>query len=665
MLAGNGGSGRRACARPVFIGAVAGALAVILLLFSSLVRGQDTMTPTTGIILSASPTSLSEGASSVTFTISARFASGTDIPNRVINYTIAFPSGISATPNTLTGSVTIMGGQSSGSATHASLTLSGMDNNVVDTSARNITISGSAPATWLSPPTIHSASVPITDDDNVVSLALSAAGSALSEVAERSVTAVTVTASLPAGTTASTSATDLTIAVGGGGSDTAVSGTDFTAAPSSFTLTIPANSLSGTATFNLTAADTIPAGGSKTLTVSGTASGFTFTNSPSLTITDSPVEPTDPTEPSTPTGPTGPPPPTGPTGPTGPPPPRPPDPFSSTNPTLAELLPGWSACLGAAAVATRFTDVADWDADPAIRCVTYYRITKGRTPTRFSPVELLPRWQMALFLYRAAAPAGVSLPPEPAEQGFTDIGGLEEEARAAANTVAGLGIMPGTAAREFDPQGLVSRRSMALILHEFLQAATLQPGVTLAGGSAPTGFNDLDGLSLDERRAVGRLFALGIVRGATAGSFAPEDIVTRVQMVRFIARALAFTIARPAGVTIQADQSTASGHAVDLVASVRDEDFRPVPSVPVDLFKAFSSGEVFTDDGRCRPGELLVVTGSQACLVDEDDPVTGATGDVRVRVEGTASGQRVWAWTGAVGDALSAGVRFGHLMFVL
>ncbi len=657
MLAGNGGSGRRVLPRPIFIGAVIGVLAAVALLPAlPSVRGQEG-TPTTGIILEATPASLSEGASSVTFNITVRYASGTGIQNLPINYTIAFPSGITPNPNTLTGSVTIPAGGSSASVSHTALSLSGMDNNVIDASPRNITISGAAQVSP-NPPTVHSETIPITDNDNTVSLALSAGGSALSQVDERSVTEVTVTASLPAGTTAPSTASTLTIAVGGAMGDTAVSGTDFTASPSSFTLTIPANSLSGTATFNLTAAGAIPDGGSKTLTVSGSASGFIFTNA-MLTIADAPLAPVGPRETAEPIGPAPP-------GPSLPPPPRPPDPFSSTVPTLAELLPGWSACLGAASVATRFTDVADWDADPAIRCVTYYRITKGRTPTRFSPVELLPRWQMALFLYRAAVPAGAGLPPEPAEQGFTDIGGLSEEARNAANALAGAGIMPGTAEGRFDPQGLVSRRSMALILYEFLQAATLQQGVSATGASGPTGFNDLDELSPAERQAVGRLFALGIVRGAAPGSFAPEDTVTRVQMVRFIARALAYTITRPAGVTIQADRSTASGHAVDLVASVRDEDFRPVTSVPVDLFKSSASGEVFTDDGRCRSTvELVPVAGSHACRVDDDDPVTGPTGDVRLRVEGAASGQRVWAWTGAVGDVMSDRFRFGHLMFVL
>lgn len=649
---------------------MAGIAAGALLLIAPSAGGQEVI-PTTGIILSASPTSLSEGASSVSFTIRARFASGSgDITSRQVDYTIAFPSGITPSPNTLTGMVTIPMGSADASVNHTGLTLSGMDNNVIDSTARNITISGSVAAAPSL--TVHSATVPITDDDNAVTLTLSSGGSALSEVTEGSSTTVTVTASLPAGTTAPASQTALTITVGGAAADTAAAGTDFTAV-GPFALNIPSGSLSGTADFTLAALSAIPDGDSRTLTVSGAASGFTFINA-GLTINAAPPapvdpDPTDPTEPTGPTGPTDPTEPTGPAGPTGPsapPPGRPEDPYIPPR-SLADSLPGWSACLGPSGVATRFADVADWDADPAIRCAAYYRITKGRTPTMFAPTELVPRWQMALFLYRAAVPAGVALPAEPTERGFTDVDGLSEEARAAANSLAELGIMPGVTDAKFDPQALVSRRSMALLIYEFLRAARLQPGAAVTGDPAPgpTGFNDLGELSPAERRAVARLFALGVVQGVSENSFAPEDTVTRVQMVRFIARALGFTAARPAGVSLQADRSTASGRSVDLVASVRDANFRPVVGARVDLFKAFRSGEVFGDTGRCLSAGLVVVAGGQVCQVDAEDPVTGSTGDARVRLEGVTSGQRVWAWTGAVGDEMSDLVRFSKLMFTL
>ena len=767
------------------IGLAAATLAAALLLgIAPGVQAQEggitptpTPTCTTGIMLSATttPTTLSEGASTVSIVITAGWVSGTDTTDRAVTYTIAFPSGVTTSPTTLTGTVTIPMNMSSSSAvTHATLTLTGLDNTVID-SARTVTISGSVAGTSIN---VCSATIPITDNDNTVTLALSSGGSALSEVDEGSSTQVTVTASLPSGTTAPTSNTDLTIAVGGDASDTAASGTDFTAvtdfnlripanmlsgtanftlaslntipfrgsksltvsgsstgfvvngaqltindqttvtlslrsggsalssvvegsttqvtvraslpsgatasasasdltitvggvagdsaasgtdftAVTPFTLTIPANALSGTANFTLVSANTIPTGSLKRLTVSSSTTGIDVTGA-QLTITARPETPTVPTE----TVPPSPPP---------PPPPsssstrRPPSPSldeAQTSLTLADTLPDWSACLGPARRSTRFTDVADWDADPAIRCATYYRITVGRTPTLFAPTEEVPRWQMALFMYRALGPAGVDTPAE-SDQGFTDLGGLSEEARRAANMVAQLGIMPGAGEGRFDPQGLVSRRSMALILHGFMQAAVLQTGVTLGGDSAATGFTDLAGLSTAERRAVGSLYALGVVRGAVAGTFAPDDTVTRVQMVRVIARALAYTIVRPAGVSMQADRGTAVERAVDLVISVRDADFLPMPGARVDIFFARDAGDAFTDAGRCVTGLLSPLAGTQVCQVDRGDPAVGPVGDLRMRITGIISGQRVWAWSGTEGARVTDLVRFARLMFVL
>lgn len=644
--------------------AVANAVAVLLVASAVLLvarggQGQEGQ-PTTGIILSAAPANLSEGASSVAFTINARWATGTaDLTNRTVNYAIALPSGASVTPNTLTGTVTISSGQVNGSSTHTSLTFSNLDNSAVDTTARNITISGSVSGAPSIP--VHSATVPIIDNDNAVALTLSAAGSALSQVTEGSTTRVTVTASLPSGTTAPTSSTALTITVGGTSGDTAASGTDFTASPASFTLTIPANSLSGTAAFDLTALNNIPAGGSKSLTVSGAATGFTFTNAV-LTINDSPTAPPPTTtattappatttattapQPLTTTATTAPPPSTGPPA-----------------PALADFLPDWSACIGPARRATKFTDVAGWDSHAAIRCAAYYGITKGRTPTRFAPAERVPRWQMALLTYRAAGPAGVEL-PEAADQGFNDVDGLTTEMQNAADAVSAAGIMPGAAEGMFDPDGLISRRSMAVILHNFLQRAALQKGVSISSGSRRTsGFTDLDGLSPQERRAVESLFGLGVIRGTAAALFAPDDLVTRVQMVQFITRALAYTIARPAGVTIQADRATAVGRSVDVVVSVRDDSFLPVAGARVDMLTSFTGGELFTADGACLPDVFFRLAGEQACLIDLADPLTDQNGDLRLRVEEARAGQGLWAWTGAVGDELAGLVSLGRINF--
>lgn len=630
------------CNRRVHARAARWAAALSLCLAASLAAappaalGQEVQ-PTTGIILEASPTSLSESATSVSFTITARWATGTDISARTVSYTIAFPSGVSTSPTTLTGTVTIPANQASASNNHTSLTLSNLDNNVIDSPPRSITISGSVSGIAVD---VHSDSVPIVDDDNAVTLALTAAGRPLTGVAERSTTQVTVTASLPSTTTAPSASNSLTITVGRSG-DTARSGTDYRASPASFTLTIPANSLSGAASFDLTALDNIPAGGSKTLSVSGAASSFIFTNTPAIVINDQPtsssVRPREPREP-------------------------PPAAVTRLRPSppLSELLPGWSACLGPALQAARFIDVVDWDSNPAIRCARYYGITKGRTPTLFAPAEPVTRWQMALLMHRAAPPAGVSLPEATEDQGFTDLGTLSEEIMNAINTVAAIGIMPGEDGI-FNPQGPVPRRSMAVILHEFLQAAILQPDVRIAGGAAP--FADLGSLSAEERLAVNRLSGLDVIRGTAADAFSPNEPVTRLQMVQFITRALAYTITRPAGTTLQADRSTAEGRSVELVVSVRSEDFLPLPGVRADVFTSYDAEGGFDDYGACLPGLFFRLAGSEVCRIDQGDPTTDQNGDLRVLLETVRGGQGVWAWTGENGEEVTHLTRGGRTVF--
>ena len=73
--------------------------------------------------------------------------------------------------------------------------------------------------------------------------------------------------------------------------DTATQGTDFTAAPASFVLTIPAATQSGTATFTLTPVDDSLDEPDETVTVSGSTTGLDVTETP-LTITDTDAPPT-------------------------------------------------------------------------------------------------------------------------------------------------------------------------------------------------------------------------------------------------------------------------------------------------------------------------------------------------------------------------------------
>ena len=94
------------------------------------------------------------------------------------------------------------------------------------------------------------------------------------------------TAALDAGTRPT--ATEVTVSRTGG---TATSGTDY-AAVDAFTVTIPAEQTSGTATFTLTPTDDSAADGAETVILSGSATGLT-TGTATLTITDDDSVPTN------------------------------------------------------------------------------------------------------------------------------------------------------------------------------------------------------------------------------------------------------------------------------------------------------------------------------------------------------------------------------------
>lgn len=317
----------------------------------------------------------------------------------------------------------------------------------------------------------------------------------------------------------------------------------------------------------------------------------------------------------------------------------------------------YSACLGKALAPAGFTDMEGSFAEDAVNCLAYYEVARGTSSGLFSPGNSVTRWQMALFLLRAAEAAGADLAP-PEDQGFTDIWSLGSSTQNAVNQMAALGVTRGTAEDRFSPYGLVTRLQMALFLHRFMAEIPIGEGGTEVGEASPddTQFEDLDTLSSSAERAVLVMYEMGITAGASPNRFSPRDRVNRGQMAVFIARALDHSNARPAGVTIQVDQaSAAAGDTIDLHFSVRDDRRRPVTGAPLDLFSA-SPGrvrEAFDDLGYCSKEVQVVFTG-QVCQIDSRDRRTDDLGNVFAAIE--ISESRVfWAWTGARLDVFRDG----------
>ena len=233
------------------------------------------------------PATVAEGANAVTVSVTASFPEDSKMFEEDTAVTVAVGKAGDAavegsdyrTVNDFT--VTIPGGSRNGSA---SFRLRGTDDGVAGESDESLTVSGRAAGFKVS-----DATVTITDRDappTAVNLSLDPArgeetGSDIS---------VTVTAAFPDGSNTLAADTALAISVGAEG-DSAEAGSDY-AAVDDFTVTIPAGQSSGTGKFVLADTDDAIAGeGSESLTVSGSASGFTVSDA-SFTLADGDDSPT-------------------------------------------------------------------------------------------------------------------------------------------------------------------------------------------------------------------------------------------------------------------------------------------------------------------------------------------------------------------------------------
>ncbi len=284
---------------------------------------------------------------------------------------------------------------------------------------------------------------------------------------------------------------------------------------------------------------------------------------------------------------------------------------------VAVPVTGASALQGpVTAQGTPFTDLDDVsDATRrAIECIFDAGITRGTSATTYSPSRPVTRRQMALFLTRLLDVIEVPS-PEAADPGFTDLGGVEEEARSAVARLFGLGITRGTSATTFSPSRPVTRRQMALFLTRLLSAAGVEP----ASGFVP-GFDDTASLDAESSAAVAQMRVLDIMRGISAMEFAPTATVTRAPMAWFLSQALAvasarggFTppsgcddivrshnaVARPSAVEITIDpQEPLPGDSVSVRAILTDHRGDPIPGLSVRLVRDGREPSNYVETGR-------------------------------------------------------------------
>ena len=308
----------------------------------------------------------------------------------------------------------------------------------------------------------------------------------------------------------------------------------------------------------------------------------------------------------------------------------------------------YSACAGAATESAGFGDLVGNFAEDAANCLAHYAITYGTAEGVFSPRDIVPRWQMALFLVRAAVPAGIVV-PRASDQGFTDLGSFAPHIQAGINQLAALGIMPGTSSTTYSPSDPVTRQEMALLLARFLSAAPTGPGGTDIDEMRPDdrNFRDLSQASFAAVGAIRRLYEMGVTQGTTASTFSPDGWVTRGQMAVFITRMLAHTNARPKGMTLQATDSLVFRESsVDISITLRDNTYQPFANRSVDIFAAEDPDKAFDDEGSCTL-EATPAVGTGECIIDQSDLPTDVSGNVTADVLiGDEDRLTIWVWSG-------------------
>ena len=189
-----------------------------------------------------------------------------------------------------------------------------------------------------------------------------------------------------------------------------------------------------------------------------------------------------------------------------------------------------------------FTDVPSNNTfNDEIACLKHYGFTEGTGDgSTYTPNGNTRRWQMVQFIARLAEEAAEQVDgfdlPEASDQGFNDIGDLEQRFQDNINIMAEIGVVEGKNATTFDPFSNVRRDQMASFINR------LQGAIQESLSQNPDGFTTDENFFPDvpstnvHRDNINGLASVGIVQGKVTGRYDPRQFVTRGQMSAFIMR---------------------------------------------------------------------------------------------------------------------------------
>jgi hypothetical protein len=164
-----------------------------------------------------------------------------------------------------------------------------------------------------------------------------------------------------------------------------------------------------------------------------------------------------------------------------------------------------------------------------VDCITAYGLAKGFLDNTYRPALDVSRAQMASFIARLLAKAGVSLPANPPDAFPGDNGDVHE---LSINQIAALGLLDATTGQtgnKYNVADPMKREDMAQLLFNAFKVITGSP---LPAG--PDAFTD-DNTS-DNQDAINALAAQGVVEGKGGGLYDPTGPVSRGQFASFFAR---------------------------------------------------------------------------------------------------------------------------------
>jgi hypothetical protein len=239
---------------------------------------------------------------------------------------------------------------------------------------------------------------------------------------------------------------------------------------------------------------------------------------------------------------------------------------------------------------TPFTDVEGTVHEVAIECL-YPGVATGTSMTTYSPSANVTRGQLASLLARALASTG--FPLDPADAGFTDLGGSVHTD--AINALANVGVVTGRTSTTFAPDATATRAQTASVLARTVAGDGVLPE------SPPDAFTDDEGATAHEA-SINGLAAVGIVGGVTADRYDPDGTLSRGAAASFLARLFDFAV--------EAGLAPPSAVEADLAAAMTAAKEVPGPG------DGNASGAVGILDGGL-PGLLCVQW-------DIDGPLTSA-----------------------------------------